>query len=104
MTHSYSLLFLGLLFSALSSTAIPLRKGILNNVEVTGDRIAARAEKVPLSILPLGASITWGVNSASGNGYRGPLRDQLTSAGWQVDMVGSKKHGNMTDSVRCPQL
>ncbi|KAB8075295.1 SGNH hydrolase-type esterase domain-containing protein [Aspergillus leporis] len=60
--------------------------------------MAARAEKVPLSILPLGASITWGVNSASGNGYRGPLRDQLTSAGWQVDMVGSKKHGNMTDS------
>ncbi|KAF7593380.1 hypothetical protein BBP40_011569 [Aspergillus hancockii] len=60
--------------------------------------MAARTEKEHLSILSLGASITWGVNSASGNGYRESLRNQLTSAGWEVDMVGSKKHGNMSDN------
>jgi hypothetical protein len=55
--------------------------------------------RVPLQILPLGASITWGKNSLTGNGYRGFLRDQLRQAGWEVDMVGSKHHGEMEDNV-----
>ncbi|KAL3436498.1 SGNH hydrolase-type esterase domain-containing protein [Aspergillus tetrazonus] len=54
--------------------------------------------RVPLRILPLGASITWGKNSLTGNGYRGFLRDQLGHAGWEVDMVGSKHHGEMEDN------
>lgn len=59
-------------------------------------------DKVPLRVLPLGASITWGKNSATGNGYRKPLWDQLTSGGWEVDMVGSRHNGDMKDNVRYP--
>ncbi|KAL5003758.1 SGNH hydrolase-type esterase domain-containing protein [Aspergillus recurvatus] len=55
-------------------------------------------DRVPLRILPLGASITWGKNSPTGNGYRGFLRDKLRYAGWEVDMVGSKHHGDMGDN------
>ncbi|KAL3474615.1 SGNH hydrolase-type esterase domain-containing protein [Aspergillus californicus] len=53
---------------------------------------------IPLRVLPLGASITWGVHSSDGNGYREPLRAQLQSAGWEVDMVGSQRHGDMEDN------
>lgn len=55
-----------------------------------------------LRILPLGASITWGLHSQSGNGYRKPLRDLLVHHGWKVDMVGSKHHGDMKDDVGLP--
>ncbi|KAL4806753.1 SGNH hydrolase-type esterase domain-containing protein [Aspergillus unguis] len=51
-----------------------------------------------LRILPLGASIVWGKHSSTGNGFRKPLRDQLVSAGWKVNMVGSKKNGEMIDN------
>ncbi|KAE8379266.1 SGNH hydrolase-type esterase domain-containing protein [Aspergillus bertholletiae] len=95
MASSYPLLFLWLLFlSAVSGTVIPLYKGIFAPVK---GHVTTRADKVPLRILPLGASITWGVNSASGNGYRAPLRNKLTSTGWEVDMVGTKHHGHMKD-------
>jgi hypothetical protein len=52
-----------------------------------------------LRILPLGASITQGVDSTTGNGYRKPLRDQLRSQGWLVNMVGSKADGSMVNNV-----
>jgi hypothetical protein len=57
-----------------------------------------------LRILPLGASITQGVDSTTGNGYRKPLRDQLRSQGWLVNMVGSKADGTMVNNVipTCP--
>lgn len=58
------------------------------------------APKVPLRILPLGASITWGYLSSTGNGYRKPLRDKLRFEGWEVNMVGSKSNGDMVDNVR----
>ncbi|KAF3398339.1 hypothetical protein F1880_005962 [Penicillium rolfsii] len=48
--------------------------------------------------IEMGASITWGQHSQSGNGYRKPLRDELVSDGWDVDMVGTKHNGNMTDN------
>ncbi len=51
-------------------------------------------------ILPLGASIVWGVGSSNGNGFRKPLRDRLRQAGWEhVNIVGSQNNGNMVDSV-----
>jgi hypothetical protein len=37
--------------------------------------------KPSLQILPLGASITWGLKSPSDNGYRKHLRDQLRFEG-----------------------
>lgn len=55
-----------------------------------------------LRILPLGASITFGVDATepnTGNGYRKFLRDQLRYEGWQVNMVGSKSSGTMRDRV-----
>jgi len=53
---------------------------------------------VPLRIMPLGASITWGTESEDGNGYRKVLRDDLVTAGFSVDMVGSQKSGDMEDN------
>ncbi|KAL3431446.1 hypothetical protein BDV09DRAFT_188416 [Aspergillus tetrazonus] len=48
------------------------------------------AGDLELRILPLGASITWGLKSETHNGYRKYLRDQLRFDGWEVNMVGSK--------------
>ncbi|KAK3935567.1 carbohydrate esterase [Diplogelasinospora grovesii] len=53
---------------------------------------------VPLRIMPLGASITWGMLSTDGNGYRNDLRTQLTAAGNLVNMVGNVHHGTMKDN------
>jgi hypothetical protein len=52
-----------------------------------------------LRVMPLGASITQGTNSADGNGYRKWLREELRYQGWPVNMVGSKQDGNMRDRV-----
>lgn len=57
------------------------------------------AEKFLLKILPLGASITLGYKSSDGNGYREWLRQQLRYEGWPVEMVGSRRFGNMSDNV-----
>lgn len=47
---------------------------------------------------PLGASITHGVASSDGNGYREYLRDAIVSNGNAVDMVGSNPNGTMSDN------
>ncbi|ETS75446.1 hypothetical protein PFICI_12390 [Pestalotiopsis fici W106-1] len=43
--------------------------------------------------MPLGGSITHGVGSSDGNGYREILHDTLIADGYAVDMVGSRKTG-----------
>ncbi|KAH7104326.1 lipolytic enzyme [Auriculariales sp. MPI-PUGE-AT-0066] len=48
-------------------------------------------------IMPLGASITYGVGSTDGNGYRAHLYGRLANDGNTVDMVGSQKGGNFSD-------
>lgn len=54
---------------------------------------------VPLRIMPLGASITYGEGSSDGNGYRAAVRDQLTGDfGNAVNMVGSRQSGSMHDN------
>ena len=61
-----------------------------------------RAEYFYLRIMPLGASITRGEPAPEDthkNGYRKPLRDQLRSEGWKVNMVGSYSYGEMADNV-----
>lgn len=52
-----------------------------------------------LRIMPLGASITLGYGSSDHNGYRKVLRQQLRYAGWQVDMIGSRRNGTMHNNV-----
>jgi len=51
---------------------------------------------LPLRILPLGDSITWGYLSSDGNGYRQDLLKMLD--GTHVEYVGSQRSGNMTDN------
>lgn len=51
-----------------------------------------------LRILCLGASITYGWASPDGNGYRYALRSALRQAGYNVNMIGSVKSGNMNDN------
>ncbi|KAK0726468.1 SGNH hydrolase-type esterase domain-containing protein [Apiosordaria backusii] len=57
------------------------------------------ANGIPLRIMPLGASITYGQASTDGNGYRQELRNQLVAAGnTLVNFVGSRKAGTMRDN------
>ncbi|KPM44471.1 hypothetical protein AK830_g2091 [Neonectria ditissima] len=65
--------------------------------EEFGPIVVSRADKVPLRILSLGASIMSGTGGASGNGARKPLRDALRYDGWEVNMVGSRGTGTMQD-------
>lgn len=86
------------------AAAMPLGTDDVSNLEFSAyDRSRMRrndkTNACSLRILPLGASITWGQNSASGNGYRKPLRDRLQWQGYEVDMVGSRRNGNMKDNV-----
>jgi lysophospholipase L1-like esterase len=50
-----------------------------------------------LRIMPLGDSITFGVGSTTGNGYRQNLLDELSADGARVDYVGSLRSGTMAD-------
>ncbi|KAI1850641.1 hypothetical protein JX265_004351 [Neoarthrinium moseri] len=53
---------------------------------------------IPLRIMPLGASITHGVASSDGNGYRQDLRQHIVDMGNAVNMVGSNPNGTMKDN------
>jgi lysophospholipase L1-like esterase len=46
-----------------------------------------------LRVMPLGDSITYGVGSTDGAGYRARLERRLTAAGLRVDFVGSRDAG-----------
>ena len=60
------------------------------------------AQDFYLRVMPLGASITQGIASSDGNGYREWLRSQLRYEGWKVNMVGSKMDGTMADKASLP--
>jgi lysophospholipase L1-like esterase len=63
-----------------------------------GDAAApAAVRQAALRVMPLGDSITWGVGSSTGNGYRGPLFTTVTGEGYVPDFVGSGRGGTMTD-------
>lgn len=55
------------------------------------------AAAVPLRIMPLGASVTFGTGSSTGDSYRKDLRDQLVAAGQTVNFVGEFQNGNFTN-------
>lgn len=52
-----------------------------------------------LRILPLGASITAGVDSTDGNGYRLDLQQKLEGDGNNVTYVGTRFYGQMKDNA-----
>ncbi|KAK3323849.1 SGNH hydrolase-type esterase domain-containing protein [Cercophora scortea] len=70
----------------------------VNHAGMGARALSSLGNGVPLRIMPLGASITWGQQSTDGNGYRDALRSQLTGGGNLVNMVGSRKGGNMKDN------
>lgn len=61
------------------------------------DAVRAVAAASAVRLMPLGDSITWGVGSPSGNGYRGFLWNQLAAAGHAPNFVGSGRGGTMSD-------
>lgn len=52
---------------------------------------------ITLNIMPTGASITYGINSSDGNGYREDLEDLL--AGNPVNFIGTQHSGTMADNA-----
>ncbi|MFD3664051.1 ricin-type beta-trefoil lectin domain protein [Streptomyces sp. NPDC058659] len=66
-------------------------------VAATGVTPASAASTTPLRVMPLEDSITWGVGSSTGNGYRGPLGDKLAADGRPLDFVGTLRGGSMSD-------
>ncbi len=58
---------------------------------------AAHPDAASLRLMPLGDSITWGVGSSTGNGYRASLWNALAGEGHALDFVGSGRNGTMSD-------
>ncbi|KAF5667399.1 acetylxylan esterase [Fusarium denticulatum] len=55
----------------------------------------ATPPNVALRLMPLGGSVTYGVGSSDGNGYKKIQRDLLLADGYEVCMVGSRNAGLM---------
>ncbi|MET9843218.1 ricin-type beta-trefoil lectin domain protein [Streptomyces ossamyceticus] len=66
-------------------------------VTAAGATPASAAPTTPLRVMPLGDSITWGVGSSTGNGYRAPLWNRLAADGHPLDFVGTGRAGSMSD-------
>jgi lysophospholipase L1-like esterase len=49
--------------------------------------------------MPLGGSITYGLGSTDGNGYRKALYDILTGRGHTIEFVGSRTSGSMPNGA-----
>ncbi|KAF2830002.1 SGNH hydrolase [Ophiobolus disseminans] len=96
----------------LFSAAVGFHRNLDNLVDNSFDTTSSKAagfrhhfrrdgEKPLLRIMPLGASITQGFDAGLAEtlqcGYRKPLRDELRYRGYEVNMVGSRVHGNFSD-------
>jgi lysophospholipase L1-like esterase len=68
------------------------------SVHVQAATPAITEQSVPLRLEPLGDSITYGSHSSTGNGYRGPLYNELTAEGYPLNFVGPVLEGTMADS------
>ena len=60
-------------------------------------KAVAAATSTILRLEPMGDSITAGNDSTTGNGYRGPLWNELSAEGYALDFVGSAQNGTMSD-------
>lgn len=87
-------------FEGISGVYPPLINGTDGDGDDEPDIASRAAQDFYLRLMPLGASITQGVQSSDGNGFRKLLRQQLRWKGWKVNMVGTKQNGNMVDNVR----
>src|SRR5262245_22408358 len=82
-------------FGVASATAAPA--GAAVRTSPAARPAAARPAAGSLTLMPLGDSITWGVGSSTGNGYRSALYDALAAEGYSLDFVGSGRNGTMAD-------
>ncbi|KAG8161302.1 hypothetical protein KVR01_009566 [Diaporthe batatas] len=58
------------------------------------------ADNIDLRIMPLGASITFGLKSSDGNGYRDKLQELLSRSGTSnIEFVGSRRSGSMASNA-----
>lgn len=62
-------------------------------------RQAPPAPAVPLRIMALGASVTFGTGSTTGNSYRKDLQDLLVAQGMTLSYVGTRANGNFADNA-----
>ncbi|KUJ13005.1 GDSL-like Lipase/Acylhydrolase, partial [Mollisia scopiformis] len=53
----------------------------------------------PFRIMALGASVTFGTGSTTGDSYRKDLQDLLVANGNTVEYVGSRKNGNFSNNA-----
>jgi lysophospholipase L1-like esterase len=67
-------------------------------VTAAGVAPASAATDTPLRVMPLGDSITYGIGSSNGDGYRGPLWNRLAADGHPLDFVGTERAGSMSDN------
>jgi lysophospholipase L1-like esterase len=89
---------LALLAAASVGAASPALAAAPARAGASGTAAAPAAVRQPaLRVMPLGDSITWGVGSSTGNGYRGPLFTTVSGEGYVPDFVGSGRGGTMTD-------
>lgn len=95
-----------LVLSHYSAIAVPLtsrsghKSGEERPVLVNPPPTQPIANDVDLRIMSLGASITFGLLSTDGNGYRDELEVLLNKSGTKnVEYVGSRTHGNMASNA-----
>jgi lysophospholipase L1-like esterase len=65
-------------------------------VPITASRASGTASP-PITIMPLGDSITVGVGSSTRSGYRPELLQRLAAAGLRADFVGTQQSGTGSD-------
>ncbi|MCJ1470335.1 hypothetical protein MMC07_008980 [Pseudocyphellaria aurata] len=82
--------------SSLASTLYSEKIPRSSSLSATLNERTDVAPGIELRILPLGASITYGVGSSDGNGYRLALAENLS--GTKLKYVGSVRSGNMDDN------
>ena len=87
--------------AAAAPSPSPAAQGISNETApgIDVSKTAAIAGGKTLRIMALGASITYGVSSYDGNGYRLVLENTLRRVGNPVEMVGSQHNGTMPDNA-----
>jgi lysophospholipase L1-like esterase len=60
---------------------------------------AANMTSTPLRIMALGASVSFGIGSTTGDSYRKDLEDLLTATSNTVAFVGTKANGNFSNNA-----
>jgi lysophospholipase L1-like esterase len=83
----------------MACAAVPAQaaRGAASSLQAQTSVRAATDVTSSLRLEPMGDSITYGYQSSTGNGYRGPLWDELTGEGHPLDFVGSVQGGTMPD-------